>query len=189
MGSPSSIHRLPPEAKDALDSELRKPGGMQTEALAAANRHLEEAGDPARVSRSAVNRYAQRMRAVGERIQQSYDVADAFLARAGDKPTGKVGHLGIEIVRTLAFDCGLTLLEEGVTAETAPAVIRSMRMLATTLQSTEQAAGVSTRRETEIRRQAALDLVAAVEKEAKDAEGTTVSSGRVREIVKDIYGI
>jgi hypothetical protein len=112
MPQPSTIDRLPPDIKEQLQALLRDPRVTQLEATARINAILAEEGHAERVSKSAVNRYARSMAVVGERLQQSREVAAMWIGKLGSQPAGEVGNLLNEVLRTLAFDCALGLAEE-----------------------------------------------------------------------------
>lgn len=100
-GQPSRIDQLPEEIRERLDAMLR--GGVtQREILRRLEAPLREIGERP-LSRSGLNRYATRMEEVGHEIRQSRAVADAWMSQLGERPTGAVGRLTAEIVRTLAF--------------------------------------------------------------------------------------
>lgn len=186
MSRPSRIARLPPAVREELQAWLRDPGITQTEATARAN-ELLEALDLPPVSRHSVNRYDLRMRQAGRKLRQSREVAEAWIGKLGAAPQGQTGHLVNEILRTLAFDLALALQDEELTPERRPAVLEQMRSLCLSTVRLERAASENVKREGEIRRRAAEDLVAAVEREG--GAGHRVSAERLREIVRDAYGV
>ena len=187
MGGPSSIARLPDDVREALQAWLRDPGITQAEATGRANALLRDLGLPERVSKSAVNRYDMRMRAAGERLQQAREVAEAWVGRLGAVPQGQLGHLVNEVLRTLAFDISLKLGDQALTPDTLPAVISQLRGLSLSAARLERAASENVKREQEIRRQAAEELAATVEKESRS--GGRVTAERLREIVREAYGV
>ena len=91
---PSSIDGLPEQAREALHTWLRDPGITQKEAAQRTNALLEELGLPQRVTRQAVNRYDLRMREVGEKLRQSRQVSEQWIAKLGSAPGGKLGPPG-----------------------------------------------------------------------------------------------
>ena len=102
---PSTIHRLPPDARDALDRWLDDPAVMQAEAIASVNALLAKAHpDHPPVSRSAVCRYHTLRRNPIRRLTKSHKIAmrsgttDPEDARAAGR------KLGREIARCLPVD-------------------------------------------------------------------------------------
>lgn len=189
MGRPSAIARLPPDLREALHAWLRDPGVTQTEAAAQLNAALAEAGQ-APVSRHAVNRYDRRMRQVGERLRQSRQVADAWIARLGSRPGGQLGHLVVEMLRTLVFELTLKLQESELTAESLPAVAGQLKHLSLAAARLEKASAESAEREEKIRR---AERARAAEEAAAQAEKSLAGQGLSRESVatikREILGI
>lgn len=187
MSRPSRVARLPEEVREALQAWLRDPGITQTEATERAN-ELLAALDLPPLSRHSVARYDLRMRQAGRKLRESREVAEAWIGKLGAAPQGQIGHLVNEILRTLAFDLSLTLQDQAVTAENRPAVIDQLRNLSLAVVRLERAASENVKREAEIRRRAAEELVAAVERE-EGGPDSRVSAERLREIVREAYGV
>lgn len=181
MARPSTIEKLPSDILEQLQALLRDPRVSQLDATARINSILEAEGHPDRVSKSAVNRYSQRMEEVGQRLRQSRQVAEMWIGRLGAEPQGKVGHLLNEIVRTLAFETAMNFAEGE-----EPIDPKSLKELAIAVHRLEQAAGDAVKREQEIRKQTA-------EAAATAAEKTLASQGMSREsidtIKREILGI
>lgn len=149
----SSIDRLPEDIRTKLEDLLRDPRVTQLEATARINRILEEEKHPERLSKSSVNRYSLRMAKVGQRLQQSREVAQMWIGKLGAAPQGEVGNLVNEILRTLSFDISLILQEGQLNEESAPEVIGMLKDLALTSMRLEKAANLNVEREKEIRQQ------------------------------------
>lgn len=181
MARPSSIDRLPPDIKEQLQALLRDPRVSQLEAVEQINAILNEEGLPDQLSKSAVNRYAVSMARVGERLQQSRAVAEMWINKLGAQPQGKLGNLVGEILRTLAFDVSLAIQDGVIDMESAPAVASMVKDLAFSMEKLERAASENVKREREI----ATDIADAVEKTGEQA----MSPARVREIIRDAYGV
>jgi hypothetical protein len=170
MSQPSTIDKLPPEIKAALQEYLQDPRITQEEATARVNELLAALGLPERVSKSSVNRYAIKMSEVGEKLRQSRDVAEMFISKVGAAPQGQMGLLINEILRTLAFDLSLKIQDADISdPETLAATIDQVKALALAVQRLEQSATLSIRREGEIRKQVAEQAAQVVEKTAKQA--------------------
>ncbi len=186
MGRKSSISLLPPDALTALQAFLREPNLTQAEATERTNDLLVAMGVDYRVSTSAVNRYSQRMEQVGQRLRQSREVAEMWIAKLGNQPQGKLGALTNEIIRTLAFELSMTVQDGGIDLENAPEVAKLIRDLAIAQERLEKAASENERRETEIRKQAAAEAAEVVEKSAAKAG---LKAETVKLIKSEILGI
>lgn len=187
MSRPSTIDRLPDEVRDKLHAWLRDPGITQTEATARINALLDElAIDHPPVSRHAVNRYDLRMREVGKTLVQTRQVADAWVAKLGSRPGGRLGHLVVEMLRTLVFEVTLKLQGAELTSESLPGVTAQLRALSLAAQRLERASAESERRESEIRRRAAEE---AADTAKKSLKRRGLSDQVVEEIQSEILGI
>ena len=187
MSGPSTIARLPEDVREQLHGWLRDPGITQRQATERVNAVLALLDQPP-ISKSAVNRYDLRMRAAGERLQQARAVADVWVGRLGAAPQGKLGNLLNELLRTLAFDIGLKLGDAPLTPDTLPGVIGQLRGLSLSAARLERAASDNVKREKEIRRQAADEITAAAEREARKGGIGVVTPERLREIAREVYG-
>lgn len=99
VGRPSTIHRLPPDARDALDRWLDDPAVTQTEATASVNALLAKShpGHPP-VSRKAVNRYHLSGRNPIQRLTKSHKIA----MRSGTTSPGAARAAGRKLGRLIA---------------------------------------------------------------------------------------
>ena len=152
MGGPSSIKRLPPDIRERLDEWIRDEAVTQTEAAERVNELLAELyPDHPPVSRVAVHRYDRSMREIGEHIQQTRQLADAWIAKLGSTPGGKTGLMVIEILRGVAFDLSRKMAMSELTDDNMPGLVDGLNKLALTAQRLERSADVSERRERQIR--------------------------------------
>ncbi|RMG56316.1 MAG: DUF3486 family protein [Gammaproteobacteria bacterium] len=186
MSRPSTIDLLPTEVRDALHGWLRDPSITQAEAAKRANALLEELGIEARLSKSALNRYAIKMNEVGERLRQSRQVAEMWIAKLGAAPQGQVGNLVNEILRTLAFDLSITMQRGDIDPEEAPAVARMLKDMAVAMEKLERAASENVKRTEEIKR---AEREAAAEKAARVASRGGMSRETVEAIRAEILGV
>jgi hypothetical protein len=184
MSRPSSIDRLPPDVRQALDRLLADPRVTQLETVARINDILARDGHPDRLSKSALNRYAVKMDEVGSKLREAHQVAELWIGRFGGLPDGQLGQLIIQVVRTLAFDVGLKLHQGELDPEAMPAAVKMLRDLSVMLERTERAAVLNAERVADIKRQAAAELA-----EQVAAEGPTVTPERLRQIVREAYGV
>ena len=187
MGRHSIIDKLPEEVREALHEWLRDPSISQAEAAERVNELLDELKQRTRVSRAAVARYDVRMRKVGDKLRQSRQVADAWIAKLGSAPGGKLGHLVTEMLRTLAFDLSLRLQESDLDDESLPGVVDAAAKISLMAQRLERASEINVRREREIKRQAAEELA---EKAAADTKrGGAITPERLQQIIRESYGV
>ena len=154
-GRMGRIKQLPPEIKAYLDRRLRE-GASQAAVIEETRAMLAELGEPP-LSRSGVNRYAAQMEQVGQQFRESREIAEMWVARFGEEPTGEVGQLIVQMLHTLAFQTTLALTkgDAGPDPET-------LNELALAVQRLERAAEIGTKRERAWRRQAADKVSKAV---------------------------
>jgi len=167
MPQPSTIDRLPPEIKLQLQQLLQDPRVTQLEATARINAILEEEGHEERLTKSSVGRAAQRWSKIGDRLRQSREVGEMFIAKVGAAPQGQTGLMINEILRTLAYELSEKLLDADLEdAANLPAIIDQVKALALAVQRLEQSATINVKREGEIRKLALQQAADVVEKAA-----------------------
>lgn len=147
MGRTSSIEKMPPEILEQLQALLRDPRVSQLEATHQINQVLEEVGEEI-VSKSAVNRYSQKLDRVGKRLQDSREMAKVWIGKMGAAPQGEVGKLLNEIIRTLAFETSMHMAESE-----EPVPPKMLANLALAVQRLEDSATKNLKRDEEIRKQ------------------------------------
>lgn len=182
-GKPSKIDQLPEAIKTELIQLLRDPAVTQTKVLKDVNKLIEQAGlpDDEKLSRSGLNRYATRMTEVGGRIAEAREVSKMWVNQLGNKPTGEVSMVLIEMVRTLAFDSVLQISESG-----EPVPPKFIKELAIGVEKLEKAASESTKREKEIRKAMAEQ---AAEQAATVASSQGMTKSGIDLIKREILGI
>ena len=148
MGNKSSIKTLPSDILEQLQALLRDPRMTQLDATARINAILTDQGQTP-VSKSAVNRYAIKMAEVGAKLQQSREIADMWIGKLGNQPSGQVGKLLNEVVRNLAFDAAMHMAEDE-----EPAHPGAIKELAIAIEKLEAAASKNEQRDALIRKQA-----------------------------------
>lgn len=181
MARQSSIDLLPDPIRDALHALLRDPAVNQLEATKRVNDLLEQEQSNVRVSKSAVNRYSQRMDQIGEKMRQSRQIAEMWIGKLGNQPQGQVGKLLNEFTRTMAFETALSMSEGD-----EPVPPKLLKELSLSIKHLEEAASVNEKREREIRHQMAQEAADAVDAAAK-SQGLTADS--VALIKSQILGI
>lgn len=108
MSRKSSISQLPLPVRKAVDDAL-KTGKFTLDGLLKDLR--QQFGEAELPSRSALGRYAQRFEEVGKKIRESREVAQVWADRLGKEPSGDIGKLVMELLRTMAFDVTLSMTE------------------------------------------------------------------------------
>lgn len=185
-GRRSKVQLLPEDIKSQLDEMLRDGRLQQTEILDVINSAVEDAGlsDDAKLTKSGLSRYSVRMEEAASRIRHSREVAEAWTAKLGDKPTSETGKLLREAVTTMAFETSAHMLNES--SEEKPVAPKALGQLALVSQRLEQASMVGLKREKQIRQAFAEEAANAAEEVAK-AQGLTRET--VAQIKSQILGI
>ncbi|MCZ4339638.1 DUF3486 family protein [Shewanella colwelliana] len=180
-GRRSKVDLLPDDIRKILDSGLRDGSITQMELLDEINALIKAAGLPEdqQLSRAGINRYATKMEAVGKSLREMREITQVWTAELGDKPTGEVTKLILEMARSQLFKALLN--EDGEAADVG--MIKDA-MLA--VQRLESAAMASHKREKEIRKLFAEEAANTAEKVAKSA-GLTADA--VSLLKKEILGI
>ncbi|MCK8043935.1 DUF3486 family protein [Shewanella sp. 1CM18E] len=180
-GRRSKVDLLPDDIRKTLDSGLRDGSITQMELLDEINALINAAGLPEeqQLSRAGLNRYATKMEAVGKSLREMREITQVWTAELGDKPTGEVTKLILEMARSQLFKALLN--EDGEAADVG--MIKDA-MLA--VQRLESAAMASHKREKEIRKLFAEEAANTAEKVAKSA-GLTADA--VSLLKKEILGI
>lgn len=182
-GRGSKIEQLPEEVKGFLNAMLRDKQYSQQEILAEVNAQLDELGLPEeeQISKSGLNRYASKMAKIGKRMQETHATAEAWVAKLGEKPTGDIGKLLINMTQTMAFE-----LAESAMGEAEPASLGMVKELALTVQRLEKTRTDSIKNEKEIRKAFAEE---AADKAGSIAKAAGLTKQAVQTIKNEILGI
>lgn len=185
-GRRSKIDLLPEAIRQELDSKLRDGRLTQQDVLDYINDLIDQSQLPTedkeelKLSRSGLNRYASHLETIGKDLREIREVSNALVAQLGDKPTGDVSRMILEIGRTQLFKAMMTNSSK---EEMDIGMIKDAMLAA---QRLEAAAMHSHRREKEIRQLFAAEVAAATEKVAKSA-GLTADG--VALLKREILGI
>ena len=185
-GRRSKIDLLPEAIRQELDSKLRDGRLTQQDVLDYINDLINQSQLPAedkeelKLSRSGLNRYASHLETIGKDLREIREVSNALVAQLGDKPTGDVSRMILEIGRTQLFKAMMTNSSK---EEMDIGMIKDAMLAA---QRLEAAAMHSHKREKEIRQLFAAEVAAATEKVAKSA-GLTADG--VALLKREILGI
>ena len=106
------------------------------------------------------------MEGFGQRIRESRAIADAWIAKFGEQPSGEIGRMVIQMVQTLAFEVvdKLDKQAQGNEAIKPTEILSALNDLALLSQRLEKASELSTRREKELRQAMAAEAEQAVKK-------------------------
>lgn len=151
-GRMSNVDRLPKAILDRLN-ELLRGGATQRDILRLLAPEAEAAGH--RLTRSGLNRYATRMAGIGQNIREAREIAEVWVAKIGERPTGEVGRLIVEMLRTFAFEY-LTSSPDGSAPDMDPKMLADISLA---VQRLEKAADTSIKRERALREQMAQDML------------------------------
>lgn len=185
-GRRSKIDLLPEEIRRELDAKLRDGRLTQQEVLDYINDLIEQSQLPPdekeqlKISRSGLNRYSTQMETIGKDLRELREVSNALVAQLGDKPTGDVSRMILEIGRTQLFKA---MMSQSSSEEMDIGMIKDAMLAA---QRLEAAAMHSHKREKEIRQLFAAEAAEAAEKVATQ-QGLTIEG--VAALKREILGI
>ncbi|MEL5720014.1 MAG: DUF3486 family protein [Treponemataceae bacterium] len=183
MGQKSAVDRLPEDLRKKLIELLNRSDVTQLEIVDAIN---AEAGEPL-ISKSALNRYAQRMKKFAEKNRQAREVAEAYLEKYGSDTRNRLGKVVNEQVRLVAFDLISELDELKEREAVDPKLMTDVIFkVSRGLKDLEQAEKLNAEREEEIR-QAVLAETAEKVKEVGKKKG--LSKNTLETIVAEIFRI
>lgn len=185
-GRRSKIDLLPEEIRRELDAKLRDGRLTQQEVLDYINDLIEQSQLPEhdkeqlKISRSGLNRYSTQMETIGKDLRELREVSNALVAQLGDKPTGDVSRMILEIGRTQLFKA---MMSQSSSEDMDIGMIKDAMLAA---QRLEAAAMNTHRREKEIRQIFAAEVAETAEKVATQ-QGLTAEG--VAALKREILGI
>ncbi|MDR3173007.1 MAG: DUF3486 family protein [Treponema sp.] len=183
MGQKSAVDRLPENLRTKLLEMLHNPAVTQAEIVDAIN---AEAGEQL-LSKSSMNRYAQKMKKFAEKNRQAKEVADAYLEKYGADSRNKLGKVVNEQIRLAAFDLMSEIEEIKDSPEfNALGLTEILYKVSRSLRELEQAEKLNAERTENIRKAALAEAADIVEQNAK-SDGLT--SETVEKIKKQILGL
>jgi len=166
MGQKSAVDKLPKNLRNKLIEMLQNPAVTQAEIVDAIN---AEAGEPL-ISKSSMNRYAQKMKHFADKSRQAKEIADAYIEKYGSENRQTLGKVINEQVRVAVFD----LISEFEEIRADPRIKGTeaadiLYKISRGLKELEQAEKLNAERTQHIRQEALADAAEIVEKEAKSA--------------------
>lgn len=171
MAGKSSIAKLDPRVKEAVDTAIRE-GRATIDDIVALVRELG-----ADASRSAIGRYKRNAESMMSRYREAQEVAKVWIGKLQTDPEGDVGRLLAEMLRTTAFQ---TL---GDIDEASP---QDLMFLGKALKDLASAEKLTAERILKVRQEAAKDAAAVAVKEAK---GAGLSDDAAELIRRKILGV
>jgi hypothetical protein len=183
MGQKSAVDRLPETLRGKLLEMLQNPAITQAEIVDAIN---AEAGETL-LSRSSMNRYAQRMKHFAEKNRQAREIADAYIDKYGTDNRVKLGKVVNEQIRLAVFDLIGEIEEIQADPEIKKTEIADMLYkLSRGLKELEAAEKLNAERTESIRKAALAEAAEAVEQTAR-SNGLTAET--IEKIKKQILGL
>jgi len=183
MGQKSAVDKLPKKLRNKLIEMLQNPAVTQAEIVDAIN---GEAGEQL-LSKSSMNRYAQKMKRFAEKNRQAQEIADAYIDKYGSDNRVKLGKVVNEQIRLAVFDLISEIEEIQADPETKKTEIADMLYkLSRGLKELEAAEKLNAERTENIRKAALADAAEIVEKTAK-TNGLTIET--IEKIKTQILGL
>jgi soluble cytochrome b562 len=183
-GRSSKVDLLPENIRNQLHAMLREKSITQQQILDSINDLIDEDGLPGdlKLSRSGLNRYATQVEQVGASLRQMREATAALTAQLGDKPTGEVTKLILEMGRGQLFKLFMAQANDP-DAEVDVGMLKEAMLAAQRLEST---AMQSHKREKEIRQAFAEEVATKTEQIVTQAGLTKDTAAQIR---REILGI
>jgi hypothetical protein len=183
MGQKSAVDRLPENLRVKLLEMLQNPAITQAEIVDAIN---AEAGETL-LSRSSMNRYAQRMKRFAEKNRQAREIADAYIDKYGTDNRVKLGKVVNEQIRLAVFDLIGEIEEIREDPEIkSPQIADMLYKLSRGLKELEAAEKLNAERTESIRKAALAEAAETVEQTARS---NGLSAETVEKIKTQILGL
>lgn len=184
MGQKSSIDRLNCELREKLIELLQNPAVTQAQVVELIN---SEAGESV-VSKSAVNRYKQKLDRFAVKHREARDVADSYIEKYGADSRNKLGKVANEYIRLMVFDLMTDLeeLKESGGDIKLEAVSDILYKVSRSLKDLEQADKINAERTDEIRKDILKETAVKVETVCKKKG---VSEESMKAIASEVFGI
>ena len=187
-GRPSKVDLLPENIRTQLHEMLRQKSITQQEILDSINDLIGEEGlpDDLKLSRSGLNRYATQVEQVGASLRQMREATAALTAQLGDKPTGEVTKLILEMGRGQLFKLFMAQTKAQAADPDAQVDVGMLKEAMLAAQRLESTAMQSHKREKEIRQAFAEEVAAKTEQIVTQAGLTQDTAAQIR---REILGI
>ena len=187
-GRASKVDLLPENIRTQLHEMLRQKSITQQEILDSINDLIGEEGLPEdlKLSRSGLNRYATQVEQVGASLRQMREATAALTAQLGDKPTGEVTKLILEMGRGQLFKLFMAQTKAQAADPDAQVDVGMLKEAMLAAQRLESTAMQSHKREKEIRQAFAEEVAAKTEQIVTQAGLTQDTAAQIR---REILGI
>lgn len=168
-GKPSKIDLLPEAIKDKLNELLRDGRMTQKDIVDQVNLLIEEAGlnEHNKLSAAGVNRYSTQMETIGADIRQAREMSELWVSKLGNKPTGEVSQLLMEMLRSQFFKLMIKANDDPDEVLDS----KTIGNLALSIQRLEKAALLNMEKEKQIRQAFADEMATSVTEELRGENG------------------
>ena len=189
-GRPSKVDLLPENIRTQLHEMLRQKSITQQEILDSINALIGEEGLPEdlKLSRSGLNRYATQVEQVGASLRQMREATAALTAQLGDKPTGEVTKLILEMGRGQLFKLFMAQTKAQAADPDAQVDVGMLKEAMLAAQRLESTAMQSHKREKEIRQAFAEEVATKTEQIVTQAGLTRDTAAQIRREILGIAG-
>jgi hypothetical protein len=169
MARRSSIRCLDKRIREAVDRLVREDRATIDQIVA----HLEGMMGKEAPSRSSVGRYVKSTREQMERYREAQELAKVWVGKLEEEPSGDVGRLLSEMLRTVAFQQLAGAGDEGAAVST-----KEVALLAGALRDLNAADKISVERIAAIRKQVLAEAAKGVRETARAAgvSGETIDA-------------
>lgn len=176
MGRRSSIERLPPELAELCHRLIRE--GRTIHEITDKLNELD-----ADVSSSAVGRYVKSAREQMTRYREAQAVAGQWVAQLGENPSGDVGALLAEMLKTVAFQTMATMAPDEGNPDAKPTKPMDIMLLAKAIRDLESTAKQNLERRAAIEKEA---IARAADKAGEVGQRAGISQSTIEEIQKEL---
>jgi hypothetical protein len=176
MGRRSSIDQLPPELAELCHRLIREGA-----TIADITDKLNELD--AGVSSSAVGRYVKGAREQMKRYREAQAVAGQWVTQLGENPSGDVGALLAEMLKTVAFQTMVSMAADDDAGAAKPTKPMDIMLLAKAIRDLESTAKQNLERRVAIEKAA---IERAAEKAGEVGRGAGLSQSTIDEIQKEL---
>lgn len=163
MGRSSTVEQLPKDVLAQLQALLLDPRCSQLEATQRINAILAEEGHP-KVSKSAVNRYAQTFEEMTAELVETDRMASLMMAELKISNQSEVGQVTAELLRVMIMKfmplVRSAMAKDDIDTKEMKLVVDMIKGLTTSQQQLEQSATLSQRRIKDIKAEAAREAQA-----------------------------
>lgn len=181
MGRQSTVRKLDPRIRGAVDAAIRDGRASIDDIVALINRMGEELGTGDTASRSAVGRYRQTAERELEMFRAAQEVSRTWTKEIGESPESDASRLASQVLSAVALNTARAMVADD---ETVPP--NEVMFLAKALDHLAKAEANKTATILRVRREVATE---AAEKAASVGRARGLTSDAVDAIRREILGI